>query len=224
MRLLFKHWGHEVHVSNRGREAIEQAPLLKPHIMFVDLGMPDIDGLTVARQLRQTPALGSTSLIAYTGYSDEERCQQALEAGFDECLVKPLPAEQLRKLLSGVQSRIAASQERTSVALATAAVTRDLNEKSRWGLDVPVVQPTSTAGLAVGAKPISIRVQKSGISDIIVLEDRSLAAQIRQWLRERGCRVGPVFAPSAGQAAFFTYSRRQAQTLLASHPGVRIRA
>jgi hypothetical protein len=69
---------------------------------------------------------------------------------------------------------------------------------------------------------VSIRVQKSGISDVLVLEDRELAAKLRLWLKDRACRVGPLFEPSAGRFAFFNYSRRQARALLASHPTFRI--
>jgi hypothetical protein len=65
-------------------------------------------------------------------------------------------------------------------------------------------------------------VQKSGISDILVFEDQSLADRLREWLRERGRRVGPVFEPSAGHVAFFSYSRRQTRALLAAHPRFRI--
>jgi hypothetical protein len=69
---------------------------------------------------------------------------------------------------------------------------------------------------------VPVRIQKSGISDILVLQDREVANGLRQWLRDRGCRVGPVFEPSAGQLAFFVYSRRQARVLLAAHPKFRI--
>lgn len=229
MRLLLKHWGHDVHVANRGREAIEQAPFVRPDLMLVDLGMPEVDGLTVAREVSQTAVLASTSLVALTGYADQKHRQQAFDAGFHECLTKPLPADELLKLLSRVQSRIAAAQERTSMAKEAAAATRDLNAKSRRTLDVPAALPAgSQALLAVetppGADLVFVRLQKSGISDMIVLDDKNLAGQLRLWLRERGCRVGPVFEPSAGQFAFFTYSRRQTHTLLASHPSVRVQA
>lgn len=221
MRLLLKHWGHNVHVANQGRVAIEQAPFVKPDLMLVDLAMPEVDGLTVARQVRQAPVLASTALVALTGYADPKHREQAFEAGFDECLVKPLPADELQKLLARVRSRIDATRKRTSQAMEAAAASRELTEKekSRRRLED---QAAKMALMPTDPAPVFIRLQKSGISDMIVLEDWELAEQLRQWLRDRGCRVGPVFEPAAGEVAFFCYSRRQARTLLAAHPKVRI--
>jgi CheY-like chemotaxis protein len=93
MSLLLKHWGHDVHVANHGSVAIEEAPRFKPDVMLVDLAMPVVDGLTVARRIREMPELVTTSLVALTGWSDTSHRQQALEAGFEECLTKPLPVD-----------------------------------------------------------------------------------------------------------------------------------
>lgn|SRR5487761_1352938 len=231
MRLLLQHWGHEVHVANHGVAAIEQAPLVKPDLMLIDLAMPEVDGLTVARRVRLRPENAITSLVALTGYGDAQHREEAIEAGFDECHVKPLPADELLKLLTRVQSRIAAASEQTSLP-GKAAASRNLNDPSPRGRSEQFGQPKSdgpkgagangAGAMAVATEPVLIRVQKSGISDMVLLEDRGLAEQLRQWLRERGCRVGPVFEPAAGQAGFFTYSRRQARTLLAGHPSVRL--
>ena len=220
MRLLIKQWGHDVHVANEGTVAVEQAPQLKPDVMIVDLGMPVVDGLTVARRLRQMPELTTMSLVALTGWSDASHREQALEAGFDECLIKPLPVDDLLELLGRVASRVERSRERASAAVEAVATARDRSEQLRSDLHEPadlVADAISTDGA-----PVSIRVQKTGISEILVLEDRVLAGKLRQWLRERGCRVGPVFEPSPGQVAFFTYSRRQTRALLAAHPRFRI--
>jgi CheY-like chemotaxis protein len=213
MRLLFKHWGHEVHVANEGAVAIEQAPIIRPDLMLIDLAMPKVNGLQVAREVRQVSELLHTSLVAVTGFADTPHREQALAAGFDECLVKPLPADQLLALLDRVRSRIAASQERTALALEAAATSRQLKANS--------LPETRTAG-PLRAEATPVRIEKSGISDIVLLEDRATADRLRQWLRERGCRVGPVFEASAGQSAFFNYSRRQMRTLLRDHSDFRI--
>ncbi|HEV7223279.1 MAG TPA: response regulator [Pirellulales bacterium] len=135
MRLLLKHWGHEVHVANDGFFAVEQAPHVKPDLMLVDLAMPKFDGLAVARRLRSEPALAEMPLVALTGYADLPHRQQALEAGFDECLVKPLPADDLLGLLDRVRTRIAASADLARRTLEIAAQSRQQNQLSRRGLD-----------------------------------------------------------------------------------------
>lgn len=221
MRLLIKQWGHEVHVANQANVAIEQAPYVKPHVMLVDLAMPVIDGLTVARRVREVPELASISLVALTGYADPQHRQQALKAGFDEFLVKPLPVDELRKLFDRVQTRIAASQQRTSQPAEAVAASDDRKARSLSDSTEPG-QSTWSEAIDLGDETILVRVQKMGISDIIILEKRPVADRLRGWLRERGCRVGPVFEPSAGQLAFFVYSRREARRLLAAHPKLRV--
>ena len=96
-------------------------------------------------------------------------------------------------------------------------------EKSRRGLNLPVAQPPS-AGILDVAEPILIRVQKSGISELIVLDNRALAERVRQWVHDHGGRVGAVFEPAAGQAAFFSYSRRQTRSMLGCLPSARIQS
>lgn len=221
MRLLIKQWGHEVHVANEANLAIEQAHFVKPHLMLVDLGMPVVDGLTVARRVREVPDLASVSLVALTGYADPQRRQEALEAGFDEYLTKPLPVDELQALLNRVRARVDATRGLASRAVEAVALAKDRKERSLQRFSEPG-QPITGEVIDLGPNPILIRLQKSGISDIVIVEDHDLAIRLRQWLRDHGCRVGPVFEPAAGQVAFFVYSRRQARRLLAAHPKLRI--
>jgi two-component system, sensor histidine kinase len=69
--------------------------------VLCDIGLPDIDGLEVARRLRGNPALATTRLIALTGYGQAEDVRQAIEAGFDAHVTKPINLDQLMALLAG---------------------------------------------------------------------------------------------------------------------------
>lgn len=210
MRLLMSRWGHEVHVANDGGAAIDQAPKFKPDVMLVDLGMPLIDGLTVARRVREVPELTGTSLVALTGYADPRHRQDALNAGFDEYMVKPLPLDELERLLKRVGERIAKSREMAARTKEFLAEQRERTAKAA----VPATEPEGD--------PVLVKIEKSGISDLLYLTDRGVAAYLRRWLHEQACRVGPVFEPGPGQVAFYTYSRRQAHSLLSNHPKFRI--
>jgi CheY-like chemotaxis protein len=213
MRLLLNHWGHEVHVANEGAAAIEQAPRIRPDLMLVDLGMPQVNGLQVARQVRQDPELVNTSLIALTGYADASHREEAIAAGFDECLIKPLPMDKMLALLERVHARVAESRERASMAIELVAQSQERKAKALADSEViAIARPDATP----------VCVVKSGISDVVILKDWEVAVHLRQWLREHGCRVGPVFESSPGHASFFNYSRRQLRKVLRDNPEYRI--
>jgi CheY-like chemotaxis protein len=101
LRLLLEVQGHEVEVAENGRGGAAKALSSRPEVVLVDIGLPDIDGYTVARQIR-TGAHGADMLIvALTGYGASTDRQQAIEAGFDAHLVKPVEPGALARLLAG---------------------------------------------------------------------------------------------------------------------------
>jgi PAS domain S-box-containing protein len=91
--------GHRVEVAATGPEGVERAVELRPEVALIDLGLPGMDGVEVARAVRA--ALGrSIRLVALTGHAGEEHRRQSLEAGFDDYLAKPVEMEELTKLLA----------------------------------------------------------------------------------------------------------------------------
>jgi len=92
--------GHDVRVAHDGPSTLEIAAEYKPHVVFIDLGMPGMDGFETARQLRQNPELEKTVLVALTGYGREEDRQRAVEAGLDHFVVKPAAPKLLSELAS----------------------------------------------------------------------------------------------------------------------------
>ncbi len=91
--------GHEVRTAATGPEALATAAEFLPQVVLLDIGLPGMDGLEVARQLRSMLALRHAFLIAMTGYASPEDRRQAQQAGFDEHLVKPVDLQVLRAWL-----------------------------------------------------------------------------------------------------------------------------
>ncbi|MBV9124816.1 MAG: response regulator [Planctomycetes bacterium] len=93
--------GHQVLTAADGPSALELAQTHLPEVGILDLGLPGMDGLEVGRQLRASlpPPL---FLIAQTGYGRPEDRRQALAAGFDAHLVKPVPPEELGRILASL--------------------------------------------------------------------------------------------------------------------------
>jgi CheY-like chemotaxis protein len=102
---LLKSWGHDVQVADDGAAGIQAAIGLRPEIALVDLGLPTVDGYEVARQIRAALGLAAPLLIALTGYGAPEQRSQALAAGFDLHIVKPVEPERLSALLEEYAAR-----------------------------------------------------------------------------------------------------------------------
>jgi CheY-like chemotaxis protein len=97
--------GHEVEVSYGSREALARARIYKPDVMLLDIGLPDMDGYEVAREMRASPELANIRLVALTGYGQAEDKQRARSAGFDDHLVKPVEFPALQRVLAGLKNR-----------------------------------------------------------------------------------------------------------------------
>ena len=92
--------GHEVHAAYDGAQALELCRQLQPEIVFLDLGMPTMDGFEVARHLRASPATGQALLVALTGWGQPADRLRTAEADFDAHLVKPVELDEISALLN----------------------------------------------------------------------------------------------------------------------------
>ena len=95
--------GHHVSVEYDGKCALARAAREHPQVILLDIGLPDIDGHELARQLRAAPATADAVLIALTGYGQPEDQKRAHEAGFDYHMVKPADLARLLELLAEVK-------------------------------------------------------------------------------------------------------------------------
>ena len=94
--------GHCVRTVNDPREALALALADPPEVFILDIGMPLIDGHTLARQLRAQPALAGALYVALTGYGQSSDRESSRQAGFDRHFVKPVEAARLLAALAEV--------------------------------------------------------------------------------------------------------------------------
>ncbi|UUO07247.1 PAS domain S-box protein [Blastopirellula sp. J2-11] len=98
--LLGKLGEHQIELAHDGPTAIAKAFAMRPEMIFLDIGLPNMDGYQVGQRLREDAELDQTLLIALTGYGKEEDRRKSAAAGFDEHLVKPPALDTLRGLFS----------------------------------------------------------------------------------------------------------------------------
>ena len=90
--------GHAVQIAHTGRHGLQLINDSRPQVIFLDIGLPDQSGYEVAKAVRQLAPDYQPILIALTGYGTSEDKAQALAAGFDEHLVKPLDFEKISSI------------------------------------------------------------------------------------------------------------------------------
>lgn len=103
LHILLSIMGHHTVVAHTGLEALEKAERFTPDIIFLDIGLPGMDGYEVARLLRAKPQTSHTTLIAVTGWGSEADRLRAKEAGFNRHITKPMEPEEVERLV-GEQS------------------------------------------------------------------------------------------------------------------------
>jgi len=96
--------GHETQIAHDGPDGLELARRFRPDVIFLDIGMPTLDGYETARLLRQQPWGKDVLLVALTGWGQTEDRRRSQEAGFNHHLVKPADPLLVMKLLSSLEA------------------------------------------------------------------------------------------------------------------------
>ena len=104
LALVVRAFGCDVRTAYDGSGAVHEAGAFHPHVVFLDLGMPGMDGLEAARRIRALPHGSELLLVAVTGWGQERDRQLTSEAGFDAHIVKPADPFALRVLIARAPS------------------------------------------------------------------------------------------------------------------------
>ncbi len=98
--MLLEALGEIVRVAYSGDEGLKVLEDFKPQVVFLDLGMPDMDGYETARRIRSLPNSRGVKIIALTGWGPEQTHARVRAAGFDYHLTKPARLEEFGSLLN----------------------------------------------------------------------------------------------------------------------------
>src|SRR5215467_9519380 len=101
---LLNFWGYKAAITYDGADALAAASATPPDVVFLDIGLPGMDGCEVARQIRQLPGMATALLIAITGYGEESEVQRCKQAGIDCHFLKPVDPAELEQLLAKTEN------------------------------------------------------------------------------------------------------------------------
>jgi signal transduction histidine kinase/ActR/RegA family two-component response regulator len=105
MELAVSHLGHITQVVHDGANAISAATAFEPDVIFLDIGLPGMNGYGVARAVRALPQFSQVHIAAVTGWGQDEDRRKAREAGCDSHFTKPLSPSMLSELLAKIAER-----------------------------------------------------------------------------------------------------------------------
>ena len=99
---LLKSKGHQVFQCSEGKEALSQAKKIKPDLILMDIQMPEVDGLTATKLIRQTPEIANTKIIAVTAFAMDGDAERILASGCNDYISKPISIEPFFKTIDKV--------------------------------------------------------------------------------------------------------------------------
>jgi CheY-like chemotaxis protein len=112
LAMLLESSGHQVLVAHGGVAALECAREQRPDVVFLDIGLPELDGYEVAQRMRRDPRGDPLTLVAMTGYGQRSDRERSRAAGFDHHLVKPADIASVEAILAGVSVNAASRQQK----------------------------------------------------------------------------------------------------------------
>jgi CheY-like chemotaxis protein len=99
--MMLQALGHTPDVAETGRQALKMCQLQRYDLIFMDIGLPDIDGLELTRHIHQLDATGHrTPVVALTAFSATDVQDKCLSAGIDNIMTKPVNPSALRSMVS----------------------------------------------------------------------------------------------------------------------------
>jgi CheY-like chemotaxis protein len=107
MKMLLELKGHDVQTAPSGSQALQLVESFEPQLVLLDLSLPDMSGHDVVRAIRSAPRGKQVFIVAVTGWASVADRSNALAAGFDQFLAKPVDFDRLDDLFVELEARTA---------------------------------------------------------------------------------------------------------------------
>jgi two-component system, OmpR family, alkaline phosphatase synthesis response regulator PhoP len=186
--------GYEVHTSNNGRDAIKKASEIKPHLILLDVMMPEMDGIETCEELRRSPDHENT-LIAFLTARGEDYSQIAgFSAGADDYISKPIKPKVLISRIQALLKRVKISESETIteksqiIEMSDIIIDRERFLITKGGKDLVLPKKEFELLNLLISKPDKVFTREEIFSrvwgDNVIVGDRTIDVHIRK-LREK---------------------------------------
>ena len=110
LSMVLRKTGNEVEVAHNGAQALEVGAMFRPDVVFMDLGMPIMDGYEACQHMRGSPWGQRARIVAVSGWGQEGDRERSRMSGFDEHIVKPIERHTLQRVIQSVAAERAAGK------------------------------------------------------------------------------------------------------------------
>ncbi len=136
IQLLLSRFGYDASLANNGKEAIQILRNQKVDLIFMDMQMPDMDGLTATRTIRKEFSTLPVKIAAMTAYAFQEDINACFAAGMDEFISKPIQIDHLTHLLKKVAAQKEGQHTADSVPFSSERIQKLIGKPDEEGLEI----------------------------------------------------------------------------------------
>lgn len=185
--------GFQVSTASNGTEAVKKATLINPHLIIMDVMMPEMDGIEACQEIRKNTALANTLITFLTARSEDYSQLAGLEAGADDYIQKPIKPKILVSKVKSLLRRLDTSSEETAKTHGTITLNSIVIDKERYTVtvnDTEHILPKKEFELLalLASKPNKVFRREEILATIwgddVIVGDRTIDVHIRK-IREK---------------------------------------
>jgi two-component system, OmpR family, alkaline phosphatase synthesis response regulator PhoP len=181
--------GYQIFSCNNGREAIETASRILPHLIILDVMMPSMDGIEACREIKQNPELESTVVIFLTARGEDYSQIAGFEAGADDYVTKPIKPRVLVSRVKALLRRYKEQESRDTVLkVGNLVIDKEKYQVVQDGLEIVLPKKEFELLLALASKPNKVFSRDEIFARVwgsdVIVGDRTIDVHVRK-IREK---------------------------------------
>lgn len=190
--------GYTVHSATNGREAMARAAEVLPHLILLDIMMPEMDGIETCRELKRMNGMDDTIIVFFTARSEDFTQIQGLDAGADDYITKPIKPAVLISKVNALLRRHKAVKEASDVFIAgDLTIDREKYLVLSKGVEIQLAKKEFELLNLLASKPNKVFTRDEIFArvwnDDVIVGERTIDVHIRK-IREKipGANIGTV--------------------------------